>query len=392
MHIMNKNSNFQPDDYTESADPPTRLTQSIIEFCRFARSNGLSAGVTETLDSLKAIQAITIGDQVAIKFSLKSVLCSSKDEWDLFDNLFQSFWHGAEHQAPLNRTRAESSQPTAKTALILGGQSHAIQSPQDSGKAVWGASPNERLQKTDFSQVPQNDLAALEELSLRLLKRMSLRLSRRLKAVKSRSQVDLRRTIRNSISHGGDPIDLRYRGKKLQQDRLVILLDISGSMNPYSLFLVRFAYALGKHFKRVNTFIFSTHLFEISHLLRTRELRDALQGLSQLATGWSGGTKIGQCLRDLVSFHGKKLLARNSLMIVLSDGWDTGEPEVLSAELASIKRHVRKLIWLNPLLGLDDYQPITRGISAALPYIDVFAPAHNLESLLQLERHLRAAR
>jgi hypothetical protein len=374
------------------APAPTHPTQAIIEFCRFARSNGLSAGVSETLDCLEAIRTIDIADREAFKSSLKSVLCSSKDEWDLFDNLFQAFWHGVELGPHLNRKQPRASSPETRTAMILGGASSETQPKDNSGKAVWGASPNERLQKTDFSQVPQSDLAALEELSLRLLKRMSLRLSRRLKAVKSRSQVDLRRTIRNSISRGGDPINLRYRGKKLQQDRLVILLDISGSMNPYSLFLVRFAYALEKHFKRVNTFIFSTHLFEISQLLRTRELRDALQGLSQLTTGWSGGTKIGQSLRDLVSVHGKKLLSRNSLMIILSDGWDTGEPEVLSAEIASIKRRVRKLIWLNPLLGLEDYQPITRGMSAALSYIDVFAPAHNLESLLQLERHLSAAR
>src|SRR5438045_1997487 len=143
-----------------------------------------------------------------------------------------------------------------------------------------------------------------------------------------------RRTIRRSISRGGVPINLSYRGKKLQQHRLVILLDISGSMNPYSLFLVRFAYALQKHFKRVDTFIFGTHLAEITQSLRTRELRDALQSLSQQAAGWSGGTKIGDSLRDFVLKHGKKLLSRNSLMIILSDGWDTGEPEILAAELA----------------------------------------------------------
>ena len=366
----------------------TGPTQSIVEFCRFARTNGLSTGVKETLDCLQAIRVIDIADQEVFKSSLKSILCSSKDEWDLFDNLFKAFWHGAELGPHLNQKQPRSSSPETRTAMILGGESRETQPKDDGGKAVWGASAHERLQKTDFSQVPQTDLEALKEISLRLLKRMSLRISRRLKAVKARSQVDLRRTIRRSISRGGDPINLSYRGKKLQQDRLVILLDISGSMNPYSLFLVRFAYALQKHFKRVDTFIFSTHLAEITQSLRTRELRDALQSLSQQAAGWSGGTKIGDSLRDFVLKHGKKLLSRNSLMIILSDGWDTGEPEILAAELAAIKRRVRKLIWLNPLLGLDDYQPVTRGMSAALPYIDVFAPAHNLESLLQLERHL----
>ncbi len=363
------------------------LTQALVEFCRFARAHGLLTGVNETLACLEAVCAIDLADPEAFKSSLKSVLCSSKDEWDLFDSLFHAFWHGTELQPHLHEKQPSSS-PEIKTAMVLGGHSHETQPQEDGGKAVWGASAHERLQKTDFSQVPQADLAELEEISLRLLKRMALRLSRRLKMVRSRAQVDLRRTIRKNISWGGEPIHLRYRGKKLQQDRLVILLDISGSMNPYSLFLVRFAYALQKHFKRVDTFIFSTQLSDITQALRTRELRDALHGLSQQAAGWSGGTKIGESLRDFTSSYGKKLLSRNSLLIVLSDGWDTGEPEMLANELANIKRRIRKLIWLNPLLGLADYQPVTRGMSAALPYIDVFAPAHNLESLLQLETHL----
>jgi uncharacterized protein with von Willebrand factor type A (vWA) domain len=182
-------------------------------------------------------------------------------------------------------------------------------------------------------------------------------------------------------------MDLSFRGRKLQQLRLVILLDISGSMNPYSLFLVRFAYVLQKYFKHVSTFLFSTQLTNITSALRTRQLQDALHALSQEAAGWSGGTRIGESLHRFFVEQGR-LLSRNTLFVVLSDGWDTGEPEALAAELGLIKGRVRRLIWLNPLLGMEGYQPVTRGMSAALPYIDVFAPAHNLASLLDLERHL----
>jgi len=206
--------------------------------------------------------------------------------------------------------------------------------------------------------------------------------------MRPRGHVDLRRTIRRSISRGGDPITLSFRNKKLQQDRLAVLLDISGSMNAYSLFLLRFAYALQKHFKRVDTFLFSTQLAEITPMLRSRDLTQALFSLGQVAAGWSGGTKIGESLRDFNVFHGRKLLTRNTLFLILSDGWDTGEPDVLEAQLAAIKRRVRKIIWLNPLLGMAEYKPLTRGMSTALPFVDVFAPAHNLESLLELERHL----
>jgi uncharacterized protein with von Willebrand factor type A (vWA) domain len=370
---------------------PTRLTQSILEFCRFARTNGLSTGVKETIDSLDAVQTIGIASRETLKFAFRAILCSSKEEWELFDDLFEAFWKKTEFGPHLThkQSKPETSAPESKTAMMLRGQPDGARPGEDGGQAVWGASAHERLRKTDFSQIQQNDLPALEEISLRLLKQMSLRLSRRLKTMKSRTQVDLRRTIRRNISRGGDPIELHYKEKKLQQSHLVILLDISGSMNPYSLFLVRFAYALQKHFKRVDTFLFSTQLAEITGALKTQRLSNALQALSLQAAGWSGGTKIGESLRDLGLLRGKRLLTRNTLLIVLSDGWDTGEPEILATELAIIKRRVRKLIWLNPLLGMEDYQPITRGMSAALPHIDVFAPAHNLESLLQLEKHLK---
>ncbi len=184
---------------------------------------------------------------------------------------------------------------------------------------------------------------------------------------------------------------MSFRRKKLQQLKLVIVLDVSGSMNPYSIFFVRFAYALQKYFKRVDTFLFSTQLTEITSALRARQLRDALDALAQQAAGWSGGTKIGDSLRNLNMRHGRRLFSRDTVFMILSDGWDTGDPAMLAEELSAIKRRVRKLVWLNPLLGMADYQPITRGMSAALPYIDVFAPAHNLESLLALEMHLKHA-
>jgi uncharacterized protein with von Willebrand factor type A (vWA) domain len=165
----------------------------------------------------------------------------------------------------------------------------------------------------------------------------------------------------------------------------LIFLDISGSMNSYSLFLVRFAYVLQKHFKRVGTFLFSTEIVEITEVLRTSDLRDALRGLSRTAVGWAGGTKIGESLKEFNRTDGRKLLSGNTVFIILSDGWDTGEPEMLAEELHRISQRVRKVIWLNPLLGLEKYDPVTLGMAAALPYVDVFAPAHNLESLLALE-------
>jgi len=371
----------------------TGLDQTIVEFCRFARASGIAAGVTESLEAVRAASVIGIADRQNLKFALRAVLCSTKPDWDIFDEIFDAFWSGPASGTKLERDKRsknvrekDSQHENAELAAMTHG-STAMGEIED-GKAVMGATVHERLKKADFSEVKQTDLAEMEKISLRLLQQMSLRLSRRIRRLAVRGRVDLRRTIRRSIGRGGDPIDLSFRKRKLQPLKLVIALDVSGSMNAYSIFFVRFAYALQKYFKRVDTFLFSTQLTEITSALRARQLRDALESLAGHAAGWSGGTMIGESLHQLTQLQGRRLFSRDTVFMVLSDGWETGDPALLAEELSAIKRRVRKLIWLNPLLGMAEYQPITRGMSAALPYIDVFAPAHNLESLLDLETHL----
>jgi uncharacterized protein len=368
------------------------LERTIVEFCRFARASGIAAGVKESLEAVRAANAVGIENRQNLKFALRAVICSTKADWDIFDEIFDVFWSGTAAQENLERGKRNKStreQESQQENAELASMTHSsVAAEIEEGKAVMGATMNERLKKADFSEVKQADLTELEKISLRLLRQMSLRLSRRIRRLAVRGRVDLRRTIRRSIGRGGDPIDLTFRKRKLQPLKLVIALDVSGSMNPYSIFFVRFAYALQKYFKRVDTFLFSTQLTEITPTLRARQLRDALEALAGHAAGWSGGTKIGESLHQLTQLQGRRLFSRDTVFMVLSDGWETGDPAVLAEELSAIKRRVRKLIWLNPLLGMADYEPITRGMSAALPYIDVFAPAHNLESLLNLETHL----
>ena len=370
------------------------LEQTLVEFCRFARSNGIAVGVKETLDAVRAASAVGIADRENLRFALRAVICSAKADWDAFDEIFDAFWDGSAASRKLERlkrsknVREEDSLQENAELAAMARNTDAMAEIED-GKAVMGATVHERLKKADFSELAHPDLAELERISMRLMQQMSLRLSRRIRILAIQGKVDLRRTIRRSIGRGGDPIDLSYRKRTLQQLKLVIVLDVSGSMNPYSIFFVRFAYALHKYFKRVDTFLFSTQLTEITATLRARHLREALESLAGQAAGWSGGTKIGDSLDTLIKQQGRGLFSRDTVFMILSDGWDTGDPVVLAEALGAIKRRVRKLIWLNPLLGMADYQPITRGMNAALPYIDVFAPAHNLESLLNLETHLR---
>ena len=371
-----------------------RLAAAIVDFSRFLRAYEFSADMRQTMTALEAAKTVDVSDQHVFVSILKTTLCSNQEEWERFPQLFRMFW--GESQPRPRSTSGEYKRPSrGETGVQRDGSSVFLDRPgsqtaaQDgNAKAVHGASAQHRLKKVDFSELPHDDQALLEEISLRLLRRMSLRLSRRLAISDRRSQVDLRRSIRRNITRGGEPFVLAYKGKKPKRNKLVILLDISGSMNFYSLFLVRFAYALQECFQRVHTFLFSTNIVEISDLLRTRYLPDALRRLSQRAAGWSGGTRIGDSLRQFNQSYGRKLLSRDTIFIILSDGWDTGEPELLASQLRMTRRRVQKVLWLNPLLGLKDYQPLTRGMAAALPYVDVFAPAHNLESLLALERHL----
>lgn len=388
---------IRKDAFSAPRERDSGALRVLVEFCRFARANGLSSGTKETIDSLEVLASAGLADSDGLKFALRAVLCSSKEEWDLFDDLFETFWSGYEpNPVPVSTKRAgrkasgDNGQLEENGARVLTGNgADSDLKPEGEGKAISGASVAESLKTVDFAEIPEDDLAALDRLSQRLLRRMSCRVSRRLRTRRSRGPVNLRKTIRLSIGRGGDPIELSYKGRKLQRARLVILLDVSGSMSLYSFFLLKFVHALAKEFKEVDAFVFSTSLVKITDLLRARRLSDALETLSQTSAGWSGGTRIGESLEDFNRRYAKGLLSRSgTVFMILSDGWDTGEPAVLAAELRTIRRKVSNLIWLNPLAGLDGYEPITRGMSAALPHVDVFAPAHNLDSLLELERHL----
>ena len=373
---------------------PSVTAEIIVEFCRFARDRGLSVSVPETLGALEAASAIGTANINDLRFGLRSILCSSKEDCDLFEACFEAFWNvgftepASDRPHPRDTHRSEITRRNAQGIMSTHSSGEEDTSERFGAQAVTGASARERLATADFSELQQTDMAALEQIALRLFKQMARRLARRRRISTLQGQVDLRRTIRRNISRGGEPINLRFRERRPRPHRLVTLLDISGSMSPYSVFLMKFLFTLQKHFRNVDTFLFSTSLFEITPLFRSRRLHDALVHLSQMPAGWAGGTSIGGSLREFNLLHRRKLHSSDTLFLILSDGWETGDASLLSAELARIKRQVRRVIWLNPLLGMKDYQPLTGGMRAALRHIDIFASAHNLESLLALERHL----
>jgi uncharacterized protein len=240
---------------TTKRENPKGLAASIVAFCRFARSHGLPVGMHQTLAALEAANVVGFTDWQRFSYAVRAALCSSHEDWQQFDQLFNAFWNSPRSHPDSAKDQGPRKQATRKQSadsrLLITAESGDAASQESEGKLVSGASSQQRLKQVDFSQASHADMAALEQLSLRLLRQMSVRLSRRMKIEAQADSVDLRRSIRRNISHGGDPIRLAFKGRKPQKKRLTIFLDISGSMNLYSLFLLRFAYALQKHFKRV---------------------------------------------------------------------------------------------------------------------------------------------
>jgi uncharacterized protein with von Willebrand factor type A (vWA) domain len=217
---------------------------------------------------------------------------------------------------------------------------------------------------------------------------MRARLIRRDQARRRGRRLDLRRTIHRSISHGGTPIELVWRKRKIKPLRLVILLDASGSMSLYTAFFVRFLHGVVDAFREAEAFVFHTRLAHVSASLRDRDVARAVDRLALMAQGIGGGTRIGESIATFNRWHARRVINSRTAVMIVSDGYDTGEPEQLGVEMRRLRQRCRHIIWLNPLIGWRDYAPSARGMQAALPYIDLFAPAHNLESLAALEPYL----
>jgi hypothetical protein len=250
---------------------------------------------------------------------------------------------------------------------------------------VPAASELEAVASRDFSTFSADQLDELLRVTVQIARRLARRVSRRRRPVRRRGRVDLRRTLRANLTKG-EIIELRYRQRKRKKVRLVLLCDVSGSMDLYSRFLLQFLFALQHVFARVETFTFSVRLTHVTDVLRARSYREVLRRLQEVRD-WSGGTKIGESLAEFNRYW-PHLVDRRTIVIVLSDGWDTGDPEVLATELLRIKRRAGRVIWLNPLLGNPSYEPLTRGMAAALPLVDHFAAAHNLAALRDLADRL----
>jgi uncharacterized protein with von Willebrand factor type A (vWA) domain len=378
----------------QQAFSTTSLTESIVAFAGFARSQGLNIGLQETQGALLAADAGLLVSDRGFRYALKAIFSHSPEEGQLFDRLFTLYWDTnptdmAERKSKVTLQGAVIKK--ANASLILLGQGNTEPGEEEEAKSVTGANETERLKHTDLTQVGILDGEKLEAIARRLFREMALRLRRRQKSARRKGRISLRRTIRRSMGYGGEPLDLLRKAPAPKKQRLIVLLDVSGSMDKYSFYLLRFISAMKAHFRQMEAFVFSTSLVRISKALQQERLDLVLERVSAMSDNWSGGTRIGECLREFNTVYGKRMLNGSPLLVIMSDGLDTGEPDMLRNEMSYLQRRVRKVVWLNPLKGMQGYTPTAKGMQAALPLVDEFRTAHNLESILELENLLADA-
>jgi uncharacterized protein with von Willebrand factor type A (vWA) domain len=325
-------------------------------------------------------------------------------DWDRFDEIFEAYWlgHGRRQMQTLSGAAAASKTSLKHLAEAgaqegkLGPPDHVqrgdgpqYDNPSNGRGRREGASRAEMLATADMRHiVDPEDIAEAHALAVRLARKMRAKLVRRQQVRRRGRRLDLRRTIHRNISHGGTPMELVWRRRKVKPLRLVILLDASGSMSLYTAFFVRFLHGVVDAFREAEAFVFHTRLAHVSESMRNRDVTRAVDRMSLMAQGIGGGTKIGESIATFNRWHAKRVINSRTAVIIVSDGYDTGEPERLGLEMHRLRRRCRRIIWLNPLIGWNNYSPEARGMQAALPYIDLFAPAHNLKSLAALEPYL----
>ena len=369
------------------------LSSNLVGFCRHLRNQGLVSGIGEQMDALRALESIPLREQEPFRMALRTSLAKSTQEQEIFDEHFRKFWYVWESSGEFYRQPPGEEEERSKIHVIDERPKPTFLSihdwmNQDSESDVVrdsaGYSPFEVDTERDFSQFGSEELNEVIALINEIGKRLATRFSRRMRHSKRHGPMDLRRTMRLSLRRGGELIDLMHHRRRRQRLKLVLLCDVSKSMDLYSRFLIQFIYAFQTVYRRIETFVFSTSLHRITDQLKQQSMDEAVARISESVPDWSGGTKIGASLKQFVEEYSLKVVDPATVVLVISDGWDTGEVEMLSESMSHLKRSARSLIWLNPLKGSPDYEPTTRGMQAALPHLDLFASAHNLNSLRDL--------
>ena len=375
------------------------LLPNLLHFSRLLGAAGIDVQAVRTLDVAHAIKHVDIGNRREFYHALRCLLVHRPQDFPLFDDAFRVFWRPPPSDWTTTDLRAMGEQRRTGDPQFESPARSDSDRTEPSGAAPLRIDQVAPLSYSDRETVRQKDFAELNESELSQAQRMmadfrwdvGMRRTRRWRAGRGPT-LDLRRLVRRAATHRGELVDLPRRERKQRRRPLVLLCDVSGSMERYARMLLHFLYCMSGRLDQVEVFVFATRLTRVTRHLGRRRRQHAISQvvprLPQQVPDFAGGTRIGDALRTFNTRWGRRVLGHGAVVLVISDGWDRGEPEQLGAEMARLQRTSHRLIWLNPLLGSPDYVPQTRGMQAALPSIDDFLPVHNLKSLEELGRHL----
>lgn len=389
----------------DELDEVSRLVSArLAAFLRTLRDNGFAVGLHEGQDAASLMTAGYARTPSLLRSAFKHLFSARKSDWERFDGLFDAFWLGkrarsrsltmgsakAAHNPSLKSLHDRGSEPRAGDGATDQIPSTDGVDDDHSGEGrMEGASRADNLAEVDFRKLA--DPAQIEEAhaaAARLARAMRTRLTRRDLARRRGYRLDLRRTIHGNISHGGVPIELVKRQRKAKPLRLVVLLDASGSMSMYTAVFLRFIHGVLDEFREAEAFLFHTRLAYVSDAMKEKDAARALDRLSIMAQGAGGGTRIGESLQTFNRWHAARVIHSRTVVMIVSDGYETGDAALLGREMAALGRRCRRIVWLNPMMAWEGYAPEAAGIKAALPHVDLYAPANTLKSLTALETYL----
>jgi uncharacterized protein len=365
--------------------PAARLAQ----FAAALRGHGIRVGLSDQIDAGMALERVDLLDREEVHGSLRIALKIPREAWTIFDRLFDEMWGGAPVPEVPVPPAADARQRPGSSRWRWDGSRVRLEvpEPEPTGDDKPSYSPEALLRRKPFDQIAEHEVAAIERMLVRLARRLAARRSRRLVPSSGRGLVDLRHSFRRALGSGGELLRLARRARPLEEPRIVLLYDTSGSMDPYRRFHLAFALALRRTVRRVEIFAFNTALSRVTRAVARTRATGSLERLAAGVPDWSGGTRIGACLAEFIASHGHRI-GPDTTVVILSDGLDLGDTELLADSMRVLRTRARSVIWLNPLLGDARYEPTAAGMRAALPHVSYFAAGHDLASIERLTRLL----
>jgi uncharacterized protein with von Willebrand factor type A (vWA) domain len=357
------------------------LVRHVVTFGRVLREAGLEVGPGRVTDALHGLNSVDLVRRDDVYWTLRQTLVSRAEDLGAFDRAFAAWFLRAPELSPPRTPRAV--QPGAGPASSRDGSPDEGDAAGAEERAA-GWSPDERLRRKDFSELTDEELGRLRRLIAELAAARPVRRSRRLRPNPRGATLDLRRLVRASLATGGDPVERAFRSRMETQRKLIVLCDVSGSMEPYSRAILLFVHGLLAGGRGVEAFAFGTRLTRLTEELSGPDPERALEEASRRVVDWSGGTRIGASLKAFNDLWGRRALSRGAVVVIVSDGWEREDAATVGREMARLARCAYAVVWVNPLKGHPDYEPLAGGMRAALPYVDRFLPGHNLTSLEDL--------